>query len=135
MNPDTGLTPAAFHEQDTGERYQPPIAQLPEDVLESEDVAMLCDPEEGLSFLIQYRQFFDIFENPDRHLGRDIPAEDESGWHEEMQLSSFRETERDSIRKLQNYYSKLGFVEMKGTPHMFLSTARRLPRVERLLTC
>jgi GNAT superfamily N-acetyltransferase len=64
-----------------------------------------------------------------------IPAEDESGWHEEMQLSSFRETERDSIRKLQNHYRKLGFVEMKGTPHMFLSTTRRLPRIERLLTC
>jgi hypothetical protein len=64
-----------------------------------------------------------------------IPAEDESGWHAEMQLSSFRETERDSIRKLQNHYSRLGFVEMKGTPHMFLSTARRLPHVERLLTC
>ena len=64
-----------------------------------------------------------------------IPAEDESGWHEEMQLASFRETERDSIRKLQNHYRKLGFVEMKGTPHMFLSTARRLPRIERLLSC
>ena len=64
-----------------------------------------------------------------------IPAEDESGWHKEMHLSSFRETERDSIRKLQHHYSKLGFVEMKGTPHMFLSTTRRLPRIERLLIC
>ena len=63
-----------------------------------------------------------------------IPAEDESGWHAEMQLSSFRETERDSTRKLQNHYRKLGFVEMKGTPHMFLSTARRLPRIDKLLT-
>ena len=63
-----------------------------------------------------------------------IPAEDEGGWHEEMQLSSFRETERNSIRKLQKHYSKLGFFEMKGTPHMVLSTARRLPPIERLLT-
>jgi GNAT superfamily N-acetyltransferase len=63
------------------------------------------------------------------------PAEDKSGWHAEMQLSSFRETERNSIRKLQNHYRKLGFVEMKGTPHMFLSTTRRLPRIDRLLTC
>jgi hypothetical protein len=68
--PDSGLTPAAFYEQDTGEVYKPPIAQLPEDVLESEDIAMLCDPEEGISFLIQYRQFMDTFEHPDRHLGR-----------------------------------------------------------------
>jgi GNAT superfamily N-acetyltransferase len=69
-----------------------------------------------------------------------IPAENKSGWHAEMQLSSFRETERASIRKLRNHYSKLGFVdklgfvEMKGTPHMFLSTTRRLPPIERLLT-
>lgn len=64
-----------------------------------------------------------------------IPAEDKSGWHAEMQLSSFRETERDSIRKLQNHYSKLGFIEMESTPHMILSTARRLPPIEKLLTC
>ena len=64
-----------------------------------------------------------------------IPAEDKSGWHAEMQLSSFRETEQDSIRKLQNHYGKLGFVEMKSTPHMILSTARRLPSIEKLLTC
>jgi hypothetical protein len=51
-----------------------------------------------------------------------------------MQLSNFRETEQDAIRKLQSHYSNLGFVEMKGTPHMFLSTARRLPRIEGLLT-
>lgn len=63
-----------------------------------------------------------------------IPPEDESGWHAEMQLSDFKETERISIRKLQNHYSKLGFVEMKGTPHMILSTARQLPPVESHLT-
>jgi GNAT superfamily N-acetyltransferase len=63
-----------------------------------------------------------------------IPAENKSGWHAEMQLSTFRETERDSIRKLRSHYGKLGFVEMKGTPHMFLSTTRRLPPIERLLT-
>ena len=61
-------------------------------------------------------------------------AENKSSWHVEMQLSSFRETKRDSIRKLRSYYGKLGFVEMKGTPHMFLSTTRRLPPIEKLLT-
>jgi hypothetical protein len=30
----------------------------------------MCDPLEGISFLIQYRKFIDIFEDPDRHLGR-----------------------------------------------------------------
>jgi hypothetical protein len=38
--------------------------------LEGGNVAMLCDPEEGLSFLIQYRLFLDIFKNPDLHLER-----------------------------------------------------------------
>jgi hypothetical protein len=75
VNPDTGLTPAASYEQDTGKAYKPPIVHLPEDVLENEDVAMLCDSEEGLSFLIQYRQFLDIFKNPDLHLER-FEAED-----------------------------------------------------------
>jgi hypothetical protein len=69
VNPKTGLTPAAFYESDTGKTYTPPKAEIPEDVLECDDVAMLCDPEEGLSFLIQYRQFMDIFNNPDPHLG------------------------------------------------------------------
>jgi GNAT superfamily N-acetyltransferase len=59
-----------------------------------------------------------------------IPAENNSSWHAEMQLSSFRETEGDSLRKLRSHYSKLGFIEMKGTPHMFLSTTRRLPPIE-----
>ena len=63
-----------------------------------------------------------------------IPDENKSSWHSEMQLSSFRETEGDSLQKLQTHYRKLGFVEMKATPHMFLSTTRRLPPIERLLT-
>jgi hypothetical protein len=66
---------------------------------------------------------------------KSIPAEDESGWHAEMQLSTFRQTAQDSIRKLQNHYSKLGFVKMESTPHMILSTARRLPPIDKLLTC
>ena len=61
------------------------------------------------------------------------PDENKSGWNAEMQLSSFRETERDSVRKLQSHYGKLGFVEMKGTPHMFLSTTQRLPPIDRFL--
>lgn len=75
VNPNTGLTPAASYEQQTSEAYQPPQAQLPEDVLESPDVAMVCDPLEGLSFLIQYRKFIEIFEDPDLHLGRYEPED------------------------------------------------------------
>ena len=63
-----------------------------------------------------------------------ILADDEDGWHAEMQLSSFRETERKSMRKLQKHYSKLGFVELKGTPHMVLSTTLRLPPLEKLVS-
>jgi hypothetical protein len=75
INPNTSLTPAVCYEQDTGKAYKPPLAQLSVDVLASEDVAMLCDPEEGISFLIQYREFLDIFKDPDPHLGR-FEAED-----------------------------------------------------------
>jgi len=35
----------------------------------------VCDAEEGISILIQYRKFLDIFENPDIHLGS-FEAED-----------------------------------------------------------
>jgi hypothetical protein len=75
VNPETGLTPAAHYEQDTGKPYKSPIAHLPDDVIASEDVAMLCDTDEGILFLIQYRQFIDIFKNPDAYLGR-VEAED-----------------------------------------------------------
>ena len=75
VNPETGLTPAAHYEQDTGKPYKPPIAHLPDNVIASEDVAMLCDTDQGISFLIQYRQFIDIFENPDAYLGC-VEAED-----------------------------------------------------------
>ena len=68
--PDTGLTPAEKYAQDTGETYQPPVAELPDYLLEGNDVALLCDPEEGISFLFQYREFIDIFENPNLHLER-----------------------------------------------------------------
>ena len=62
-----------------------------------------------------------------------ITAEDEEGWHVEMQLSNFQNPVQDAVQKLKDHYSKLGFVEMKDTPHMFLSTARRLPPIEKLL--
>ena len=73
--PDTGLTSAEKYAQDTGESYKPPIAELPDYLLESDDVALLCDPEEGISFLIQYFKFIGIFENPNLHLGH-VEAQD-----------------------------------------------------------
>ena len=94
----------------------------------SEYYDSLFDPD-TVSFSKNLQRLFDyeIFE-------QSFAAENKSSWHAKMQLSGFRETERDSIRKLRNHYGKLGFVEMKGTPHMFLSTTRRLPPIERLLT-
>ena len=42
--------------------------ELPREVRKSRDVGMLCDPDEGLLFLIDYRRFIDVFANPDTHL-------------------------------------------------------------------
>ena len=69
-NPDTGLTPAQSYADDTGKVYQPPQVQLPKNIIRSPDVGMLCDPVEGISFLIDYRKFIDVFEYPEQQLGR-----------------------------------------------------------------
>ncbi|MBW2670058.1 MAG: hypothetical protein JRD87_09285 [Deltaproteobacteria bacterium] len=68
-NPNTGLTLAQSYADDTGKVYQPPQVQLPRNVIRSPDVGMLCDPVEGPSFLIDYRQFIDVFEYPEQQLG------------------------------------------------------------------
>lgn len=111
INPDSGLTPAASYERKTSIAYEPPTARLPEDVLASRDVAMLCDPEEGLSFLIQYHQFLDIFENPDMHLERFETEDLVCGYLEAESVSDipFRKAARrfpENFKKVMEYLSK-----------------------------
>jgi len=55
-------------------------------------------------------------------------------WRREMHLSIFSKNERLSLQKLHQYYSKLGFVSMRGIPFMFRSTAWQLPTIEELCT-
>jgi len=70
-DPESGNQPvAAAFERKTGRPYQRIIVKLPEPVLNSRDVGMLCDPVEGLSFLIDYQRFVEVFTYPDRYLGK-----------------------------------------------------------------
>ncbi|MBW2136624.1 MAG: hypothetical protein JRH06_03605 [Deltaproteobacteria bacterium] len=70
-DPETGLPIATAYEKKTGRPYRPITVGLPEAVLNSQDVGMLCDPVEGISFLIQYRHFIDVFQHPERHIGKE----------------------------------------------------------------
>jgi len=44
--------------------------ELPDEVLASDDVGMLCDPVEGIFFLIDYGRFIDVFRSPEQHMGK-----------------------------------------------------------------
>jgi len=55
-------------------------------------------------------------------------------WHRKMQFSGFSKSERLSLQKLYQYYSKLGFIRMPGVPFMFRSTVLQLPTIEDLCT-
>jgi len=68
-DPDSGQPIALAYERKTGEPYHPLKVNLPEPVLHSQDVGMLCDPVDGISFLIHYRQFIDVFQYPEQYLG------------------------------------------------------------------
>lgn len=48
----------------------PPEIELPKDILASDDAGMLCDPVEGLFFLVDYGRFINVFRSPEQHLGK-----------------------------------------------------------------
>jgi hypothetical protein len=75
VHPKTGLTPAQLFEKDSGTVYRPPKVRLPKKMQRSRDVAMLYDPQEGLSFLIDYRRFIDVFQSPLEHFGKEESEE------------------------------------------------------------
>lgn len=108
-NPKTGLAPAQSYQNDTGEVYQPPDVQLPKDVIRSLDVGMLCDPVEGLSFLIDYRQFIDVFQYPEQQLGQTDAEDLVLGYLESDTISDipFRQVARkfpDNFKQVISYY-------------------------------
>jgi len=69
-DPESGQPIALAYERKTGRPYHSLKANLPDPVLRSQDVGMLCDPVDGVSFLIDYRQFIDIFQYPEQYLGK-----------------------------------------------------------------
>jgi hypothetical protein len=108
-NPDTGLTPAQSYTNDTGNVYQLPEFQLPKDVIRSTDVGMLCDPIEGICFLIDYRQFIDVFEYPEEKLGRRDAEDLVLGYLESDTISDvpFRRVAQnfpDNFKQVISYY-------------------------------
>jgi len=62
----------------------------------------------------------------------EIELPDERQWRNELQLSNLHKSEQYATKKLRQYYRRLGFVGMEGTPLMFISTTWRLPTIEEL---
>jgi hypothetical protein len=48
-------------------------------------------------------------------------------WSRRLGLENFPADAKKATRKLKDYYGRLGFVPMRSTPFMFLSTAWALP--------
>jgi len=92
------------------------VVELPDEVLESDDVGMLCDPVEGIFFLIDYRRFIDIFRSPERHLGKEETEDLVMGYLESDSVSDVpfrRVAERfpENFRRVIEYYrAQEGFV-------------------------
>lgn len=70
-DPESGQPIALVYEQKTGKPYHSPRVNMPEPLLHSQDVGMLCDPVEGFSFLIDYRRFIEVFQYPEQYLGKE----------------------------------------------------------------
>ncbi|MBW2000493.1 MAG: hypothetical protein JRJ29_21365 [Deltaproteobacteria bacterium] len=107
--PETGLPFATAYERKAGRPYRPITVGLPEAVLNSQDVGMLCDPVEGLSFLIQYRHFIDVFQHPERHIGKEETRELVLGYLESDSISDvpFRRVAKkfpDNFSRVIAYY-------------------------------
>ena len=56
--------------------------------------------------------------------------EDERKWRAELSLDQLGTDEDLATEKLCQYYSKLGFLRLNGTPMMVMSTAWSLPSIE-----
>ncbi len=77
--------------------------------MQSKDVGMLCDPVEGISFLIDYRQFIDVFRHPEQHLGKEETENLVLGYLESDSISDvpFRRVARGfphNFNKVISYY-------------------------------
>jgi len=84
---ESGEPIALAYERKIGKPYHSPTVNLPEPVLHSQDVGMLCDPVEGLSFLIDYRRFIDVFQYPEQYLGKEETEDPVLGYLESDSIS------------------------------------------------
>jgi len=87
----------------------PPEVKLPDEILDSDDVGMLCDPLEGLCFLIDYGRFVDVFRSPERHIGREETKELVMGYLDSDSVSDVplrRMAERfpENFKRVIEYY-------------------------------
>jgi len=58
------------------------------------------------------------------------PADEKSEWRDMMKLDQISTDLKVATEKLRQYYGKLGFLRLEGTPFMVRSTAWALPSVE-----
>ncbi len=110
-NPETGMSIAETYERDTGKSYRFPKMKLPRDVLKSKDVCMICDPLEGISFLIDYYRFIDIFKRPEAHRDREDDIEIVMGYLESEGVSDvpFRRVAQkyaDNFKKAMSHFGR-----------------------------
>jgi len=110
-NPETGLSLAEKYERDTGESYRFPKMKLPRDVRKSKDVGMICDPLEGVSFLIDYSRFIDIFKRPEADRDREDDNEIVMAYLESESISDvpFRRVAQkysDNFKKAMSYFGR-----------------------------
>lgn len=86
-----------------------PEFELPDKILASDEVGMLCDPVEGIFFLIDYGRFVDVFRSPDLHLGKEETEDLVMGYLESDSISDVpfrRMAERfaENFKRVVEYY-------------------------------
>ena len=122
---ENGQPLALAFEKRTGKPYQPLTVKLPEPVLNSQDTGMLCDPVEGISFLIDYLRFIDVFKYPERYLGKRETEEIVMGYLESDSISDipFR---RIAKRFPQNFSRVMAYyLDQEGFPSIQIDDLMR----------
>jgi hypothetical protein len=114
QDPTSGFSKAEEYFQRTGKKYRLPKPKFPRSLLRCKDVGMLCDPEEHVTFLEDYRYFLNIFAHPDEYLGVPYAAEVVMGYIESDSISDvpFRRIAKrypENFKKVIDYY-----VEQEG---------------------
>ena len=110
-DPKTGLSAADKFYRETGNKPKLPKLKFPRKILSSDDVAMLCDPEDYITFVEEYSYFLEIFADPDEYLGAPYAAEVVMGYLESDTISDvpFRKVAEcypQNFKKVMDYYGE-----------------------------